>query len=57
LKRFVEFEKPDQAYLVLLDRDGNVRWRWHGLFGEVEYGRLREQLHGLHPNGASGPGT
>jgi len=37
LKRFVGFSTSDEAYLLLLDANGTVQWRGHGLFGEEDY--------------------
>ena len=37
LKRFVGFSTSDEAYLLLLDANGTVRWRGHGVFGQEDY--------------------
>ncbi len=42
LKRVVEYSAPDDAYLLLIDRDGQIRWRGHGLFREDAYMPLRD---------------
>jgi hypothetical protein len=42
LKRFVGFSGPDDAYLLLVDAIGQVRWKGHGMFREEEYAPLRE---------------
>jgi len=41
LKRFVGFSTSDEAYLLLLDANGTVQWRGHGLFGEEDYPALQ----------------
>lgn len=41
LKRFVAYSAPDEAYLLLLDVKGEVRWRGHGLFREQDYAALQ----------------
>jgi hypothetical protein len=47
LKRFVEFSADADAYLVLLDRKGEVRWRGHGALQEDTYGTLRDAARKL----------
>ena len=44
LKRFVAYSGPDEAYLLLLDAKGEVRWRGHGLFREQDYAALQEAM-------------
>ncbi|HEY3440714.1 MAG TPA: hypothetical protein VGK29_08190 [Paludibaculum sp.] len=39
-KERVGFQAPDVAYLLLLDKDGSVRWRHSGPFTEAEYQRM-----------------
>jgi hypothetical protein len=39
-KRRLEYRERDAAYLVLLDRDGRVRWRGHGGFDEERWREL-----------------
>jgi len=46
-KAFVGFEGPDEAYLLLLDSSGNLAWRTHGVFSEIEYSALREHVDRL----------
>ena len=43
-KKFVGYREPDDAYLVLLDADGNVRWRWHGIFNDANYAIFQQEL-------------
>ena len=42
LKRFVAYSAPDDAYLLLFDAKGEIRWRGHGLFLEEDYAGLQE---------------
>jgi len=49
LKRFVTFSAPDDAYLLLLDANGEVKWRGHGLFREEDYSGLRDAAKKLAP--------
>ena len=41
LKRFVRYSTPDDAYLLLLDANGEIRWRGHGLFKDEDYAALK----------------
>lgn len=47
LKRFVGFSAGDDAYLLLLDRNGTVRWRGHGVFREPDYAAPQTAAKGL----------
>jgi ATP10 protein len=40
LKRLVGFSTSDEAYLLLLDVNGTVRWRGHGVFRQEDYSAL-----------------
>lgn len=42
LKRFVAYSAQDDAYLILVDRNGETCWRGHGSFEEQQYRALRE---------------
>jgi len=46
-KRRVGFHKGDAAYLILLDRQGAVRWRHSGKFEEDAYARLSAAVKAL----------
>ena len=50
LKAAAGFEKPDDAdaYLVLLDRDGAISWRFHGPFSESTRDELKTRLAALN---------
>lgn len=41
LKHFVGFSGSDDAYLLLLDANGTVAWRGHGVFHEDDYRALQ----------------
>jgi hypothetical protein len=43
-KQRVGFQKAEDAYLLLIDRSGRIRWRFHGPFTETAYEQLQEQL-------------
>lgn len=40
-KKFVGFATADEAYLVLLDANGEVKWRGHGVLSEEGYATLQ----------------
>ena len=42
-KRAAGFSKPDDAYLLVVDGNGVVRWRAEGALTEVGYGELKRQ--------------
>jgi hypothetical protein len=44
VKGAVRFSAPDDAYLVLLAPDGEVRWTYHGAVGDDPVRQLRELL-------------
>ncbi len=41
-KKFMGFATTDEVYMVLLDANGGVKWRGHGVLSEEEYALLRE---------------
>jgi hypothetical protein len=41
-KRFVSYSGPDEAYLLLIDAKGEIRWRGHGLFRAADYAALAD---------------
>lgn len=43
LKQAVGFERPDDAYLVLVDSSGLIRWRFHGPLSESAFDELKTQ--------------
>lgn len=47
LKKFVGFSGPDDAYLLLLDAKGTVRWLGHGLFRDGDYAALQAAAKAL----------
>ena len=46
-KQRLDFQSPDAAYLVLLDRHGVVRWRHSGVLDEAAYKDLSIQMETL----------
>jgi hypothetical protein len=46
-KRLVEYQRPDDAYLLLLDERGTVRWRGHGGSDLEGYDLLKAQIESL----------
>jgi len=47
LKSAAGFEKPDDAYVVLLDRDGGISWRFHGPFSESVCDDVKSRMSAL----------
>ena len=47
LKKAVNYSAPDDAYLVILNREGKVVQQIHGPITDSEYSLLREQLESL----------
>lgn len=47
LKAFVHFKEPDDAYLVLLDRSGQVAQQIHGPFDADAYAHLRTSIQSV----------
>jgi hypothetical protein len=43
LKEAAGFEAPDDAYLVLIDPNGEVRWRFHGPFSHTKLKEMSAQ--------------
>jgi len=41
-KKFVGFATSDEAYLLLLNANGDVKWRGHGVLSEAGYTPLGE---------------
>ena len=46
-KKMVQYQAPNDAYLLLLDPAGNVRWMHHGTFDEQRYGELDKAVTAL----------
>jgi hypothetical protein len=49
LKRFVGYSGPDDAYALLIDSRGEVRWQGHGTLREQDYAALRDAAKQLAP--------
>ncbi len=47
LKKFVNYNEPDDAYLAVLDRLGNVVQQLHGALSDSAYSSLRAQVEAL----------
>lgn len=47
LKQVASFEQPDDAYLLVLDRQGNVHWHFHGAVTGNAVESLAAQVRGL----------
>ena len=47
LKKLVNYKEPDDAYIVVLDRNGKVVYQTHGGVDAAGYADLRTQLQGL----------
>jgi hypothetical protein len=47
LKQAVRFQQPDDAYLAVIDRDGAIRWRFHGPVTDSTVQELRAQWTAL----------
>src|SRR5579863_3214706 len=47
LKKLVNYEETDDAYLVVLRPDGQVALQRHGPFSETAYGQFRTDLQSL----------
>lgn len=50
LKAAVGFERPDDAYIALLDGAGTIRWRFHGAYNPSSLEQLKNQLAELQKN-------
>lgn len=46
-KKAVGFKNPNAAYLLLLDRRGNVRWQYSGSYDESAYKALAAEMRVL----------
>jgi hypothetical protein len=47
LQKFVNYSEPDDAYLVVLDRSGQVAQQMHGALNDPAYSSLRAELEKL----------
>jgi hypothetical protein len=47
LKASAGFETPNDAYVVLTDQQGAIRWRFHGSFNESALAELKTQVAAL----------
>ena len=49
-KERLGFKAPEAAYLILLDKNGIVRWRYNGVFDEAAYKSLYADMKALLAN-------
>ena len=47
LKKLVGYKEADDAYLVILGRDGNIAYQTHGMFSDAAYAQFRTHLDPL----------
>jgi len=47
LKKLVGYKEPDDAYLVILDPEGNIAGQMHGPFSDTMYEQLHNQIQML----------
>jgi hypothetical protein len=47
LKKLVNYQEPDDAYLILLDRNGKIAYQVHGMLSEPEYAEFRQHIAAL----------
>jgi hypothetical protein len=47
LKQLVGYKEADDAYLVVINRDGQIVQQTHGLFSDAAYGQLRSEIQML----------
>ncbi len=47
LKKLVNYNQPDDAYLVLLDRSGQIVYQMHGPLSDLGYAELRGHIANL----------
>ena len=47
LKEAAGFDSPNDAYLILLDADGTIRWRFHGALNDASLAELKSHLADL----------
>jgi hypothetical protein len=47
LKEAVGFDRPNDAYLILMDADGAIRWRFHGELNDSSLAELKTHVADL----------
>ena len=47
LKKLVSYQGPDDAYLILLDRNGAITYQTHGNLSEPSYADMRQHILSL----------
>jgi hypothetical protein len=56
-KKTVGFTKEDDAYVLLVDAQGGVRWRTQGPIADAAYAELKRQIAALQPHPQAAPTT
>jgi hypothetical protein len=46
-KRIARYANPDDAYVLVVDGDGRVRWQTSGKVTDAGFGALKEQVEAL----------
>jgi hypothetical protein len=44
LKQAAGFDKPDDAYLLVIDKTGTIAWRFHGPFTDAAMEQVGSQF-------------
>jgi hypothetical protein len=52
-KSLSHFQAPDDAYLLVVDGQGTVRWQTHGNATDAAYSAMKRQLQGLDTSAAA----
>jgi predicted transcriptional regulator len=47
LKKLVNYKESDDAYLLVLGRDGNIAWQSHGAFSDNLYTEVKNHVQSL----------
>jgi hypothetical protein len=48
LKEAAGFDQPNDAYVLLLDKDGAIQWKFHGPVTDAAIGELKSKRESLH---------
>ncbi len=47
LKQAADFSTPDDAYVLVLDGTGAIRWKFHGPAGDAAFDQLKSQFEAI----------
>jgi hypothetical protein len=47
LRKLVNYNQPDDSYLIVLDRSGKIAYQTHGTLNDASYAPLREHIDSL----------